>query len=397
MPFVHSNGTRLFYRLEGREDRPVLVLSHSLGTDMGLWAGQMPDLLHHFRVLRYDTRGHGASEVTPGDYSVEQLAKDALGLLDALEINRFAWCGLSLGGMTGMWLAAHVPERMTALVLANTSAKFGPPSDWDARRKAVLEGGMSALAQAFVQRNFRAGTLSTRGPAIASMRSVFLGTDPVGYAGACAAIRDMDFIDLLAGILMPSLLIVGEYDMPTPWSGHGEHLASGIAGIKVIRLPAGHLSAQERPRSFTAALLDFLLPAKADRLQAGLGVRRAAMGDAHVDRVLDGASAFDREFQEMLTRHSWGSIWARPGLDRRTRRLLVLSVLGALGRWQEFRVHLRAGLSRELEPCDVKETLMQLAIYAGMPAANTAFGIASEEMESANRQEGAEGSSEAEL
>ena len=121
MPFVESNGTRLFYRLEGREDRPVLILSHSLGTDMSLWAPQMPALLDHFRVLRYDTRGHGASNVTPGDYSVEQLAHDALGLADALHIGRFAFCGLSLGGMTGLWLAAHVPERLTSLVLANTA------------------------------------------------------------------------------------------------------------------------------------------------------------------------------------------------------------------------------------------------------------------------------------
>ena len=386
MPFVESNGTRLFYRLEGREDRPVLVLSHSLGTDMSLWAPQMPALLDHFCVLRYDTRGHGASQVTPGDYSIEQLAHDALGLVDALQINRFAFCGLSLGGMTGIWLAAHVPERLTSLVLANTSAKFGPPSDWDARRKAVLDGGMAALADAFVQRNFSPDTLASPHPRVGSMRSVFLGTGPVGYAGACAAIRDMDFLHLLPRIHTPSLLIVGDYDIPTPWSGHGEHLAGGIAGLKVVRLPAGHLSTLERPRSFTAALFDLLLSAKADLLEAGLEVRRAALGEAHVDRVFATATEFNREFQEMLTRFAWGTIWARPGLDHRARRMLVLSVLAALGRWEEFRGHVRAGLSRELEPCDLKEALMQLAIYAGVPAANTAFGIAREEVEAKGRQ-----------
>jgi 3-oxoadipate enol-lactonase/4-carboxymuconolactone decarboxylase len=386
MPFVERNGTRLFYRVEGREDRPVLVLSHSLGTDMSLWSPQMPALLDHFRVLRYDTRGHGASGVTPGDDSVEQLAHDALGLADALHIARFAFCGLSLGGMTGIWLAAHVPERLTRLVLANTSAKFGPPADWDARRKAVLEGGMAALAEAFVQRNFSPDTLATLHPRVDSMRSVFLGTDPVGYAGACAAIRDMDFLHLLPRIHTPTLLIVGDYDIPTPWSGHGEHLANAIADIKVVRLPAGHLSTLDRPRSFTSALLDFLIPSHpSDLLQAGLEVRRAALGADHVDRAFAATSDFNRDFQEMLTRFAWGSIWARPGLDHRTRRLLALSVLATLGRWEEFRVHVRAGLSHELEPCDLKEALMQLAIYAGVPAANTAFTIAREEMETARR------------
>jgi 3-oxoadipate enol-lactonase len=262
MPFLQSNGARLFYRFEGREDRPVLVLSHSLGTDMSLWAPLIPSLLEHFRALRYDTRGHGASEVTRGDYSVEQLATDTLGLVDVLGIEHFVFCGLSLGGMTGMWLAANAPERVAALVLANTSAKFDPASDWDARRKAVLEGGMAALAPAFVQRNFSPETLAAPHPWVDSMRSVFLGTDPVGYAGGCAAIRDMDFLHLLPRIHLPSLLIVGDYDIPTPWRGHGEHIAAGIAGIRVIRLPAGHLSTLETPQLFSAALLDLLLPAE---------------------------------------------------------------------------------------------------------------------------------------
>src|SRR5262249_24311236 len=142
-----------------------------------------------------------------------------------------------------------------------------------------------------------------------------------------------------------------------------------------------HLLNLERPRSFSAALLDFLLPEPPDRLQAGFEARRAMLGDAHVDRAIAGTADFNREFQDFITRVAWGTIWSRPGLTRETRRLLALSTLVALGRWEEFRMHVRTGLAHELEPCDPREVLLQSAIYAGVPAANRAFQIAAEELE----------------
>jgi 3-oxoadipate enol-lactonase / 4-carboxymuconolactone decarboxylase len=174
---------------------------------------------------------------------------------------------------------------------------------------------------------------------------------------------------------------VGERDVATPWSGHGEILAREIPEAQVLHLPAAHLSNIERPRSFTAALFNFLLPqleAKSDPLQAGFEVRRAVLGTEHVDRAIAATSEFNREFQELITRYAWGTVWMRPGLSRRTRRLLVLSTMAALGRWEEFRLHLSAGLMHELEPCDLKEVLLQVAVYAGGPAANTGFHIAAE-------------------
>src|SRR5579862_2092402 len=148
MPFITTSQVRIFYRLDGNEGLPVLVLSHSIGTDHAMWEPQVQDLLPHFQVLRFDTRGHGASEAPGGDYSVEQLGRDVLDLLDALKIRKFAFCGLSLGGAIGQWLALHVADRMTALVLANTSPRFGTPDNWNNRIQLVQKGGMEAIVDA---------------------------------------------------------------------------------------------------------------------------------------------------------------------------------------------------------------------------------------------------------
>jgi 3-oxoadipate enol-lactonase/4-carboxymuconolactone decarboxylase len=383
LPFVTTDNIRLFYRLEGSDKRPALVLSNSIGTDHNMWDLQMPGLLPCFRVLRYDTRGHGASDAPGGDYTIERLAHDVLDLTRTVGMDKFAFCGLSLGGMTGQWLAANTPDRVTALVLANTSALMAPKSNWDTRRQAVLTGGMASIVDLAMGRYFSAETLASDNPFPYSVRNTLLGTNPMGYAGCCSAIRDMDQIGMLKKIKAPTLVISGDKDVSAPWAGHGEILAREIPGARAVHLPAAHLSNIEQPYSFTAALLDFLLPLPdgGNALEAGEAVRRAVLGDDHVDRSKASATDFTREFQELITRYAWGTIWTRPGLDRRTRRMLVIAMMAALGRWEEFRMHVRAGIARELEPCDLKEVLLQTAIYAGVPAANTGFQIAHEELD----------------
>ena len=382
MPHALVDNTRLFYRLEGRDDAPVLVLAHSLGLDHSLWDRQALDLVPHFRILRFDTRGHGAADAPSGDYSIERLGRDVLGLADALEIKRFAYCGISLGGFVGQWLGAKAADRVSHLVLANTSPHVGPPSNWDARRQAVFSGGMNKLEGTFLERSFSAETLARRDPRVDSLRRIFLGTNPVGYAGCCAAIRDMNHTSLLREIRIPTLVIAGYKDVATPWEGHGEVLAREIPDTRAVRLAAAHLSNIEKPRSFTAALLDFLWQAPSDPLQAGERIRRAVLGNAHVDSAIAKTTDFNRDFQALITRYGWGTVWTRPGLDLRTRRLLALAMMGALGRWEEFRMHVRTGLAHELELPDLKETLLEMAIYAGVPAANTGFQIAKEEQAS---------------
>jgi 3-oxoadipate enol-lactonase/4-carboxymuconolactone decarboxylase len=382
MPFVTVDNARLFYRLEGKAGQPVLILSHSIGTDHGMWAPQAADLLPHFQVLRYDTRGHGASDAPKGEYSIEELGKDVLGLVDALGIANFAFCGLSLGGAIGQWLALNKPQRLTGLILANTSFRFGPRENWENRIKAVLEKGMASIADMAMQRFFSLETVARGDAIVATARSVLLGTDPGGYAGCCAALRDFNSEKSLDKIQVPTLVIAGDSDVSTPWAGHGEILAREIPGARSLRLPAAHLSNLEQPHSFTAALMDLLQPAPAhDTIDAGFAVRRAVLGDTHVDRAIATSNEFNREFQDLITRYAWGAIWTRPGLSPRTRRLLVLATMAALGRWEEFRLHVRAGLQHELEVCDLKEVLLQTAIYAGVPAANTGFHVASEEIE----------------
>lgn len=378
MPLLSIRNTPCYYRLSGREDRPVLMLAHSLGQDHGMWDAQAADLSAHFRVLRYDIRGHGASGVVAGDYRIEQLGADALALADALGVDRFAFCGLSLGGMIGQWLGVHAPDRITAAVLANTSAR-ADARGMETRRQTVLSEGMAAVADTVMGRFFSPRLLAENPPAVAESRRTLLTTDPVGYAGCCAAIRDMDQTAELGTIRCPVLVISGDLDVPMPWTGHGEVIARGISGATVVHLDAAHLSNIERPRSFTAALYRFLLPAGETAREGGLHMRRQVLGDAHVDRALASATASTRDFQELLTRYAWGAIWTRPGLDVRTRRLLVAAITASLGRWEEFRLHVRTGLARELEWCDLEEVLLQTAIYAGVPAANTGFQIAGDE------------------
>ena len=380
MPFAHCNNTRLFYRIEGTPGKPVLVLSHSIGTDHAMWAPQVPDLLPHFQVLRYDTRGHGASEVAKGEFTIELLGKDVLGLADSLGVSKFAFCGLSMGGAIGQWLGLNATDRLTSLVLANTAPKFGERSNWETRIKMVSERGMAAIVDLAMQRFFSSQMVTTAHAS--AIKSVLLGTDPMGYIGCCAALRDFDMRDKVRNILVPTLVISGDRDVSTPWAGNGELLAQEIPNARAVHLAAAHLSNLEKPRSFLIALLEFLLPEpdEADRSRAGQAVRRAILGEEYVDRALASTNDFNREFQQLITRYAWGTIWTRPQLDARTRRLLVLTTMAALGRWEEFTMHLRAGLQHELEPCDLKELLLQTAIYAGVPAANSAFHIAQKEL-----------------
>jgi len=257
VPFLSINATRLFYRLEGLDSRPVLVLSHSLGCDLGMWAPQMPDLLQHLRVLAYDTRGHGASAIPPGDCTLEQLGRDVLAMADVLKMPRFAFCGLSMGGAIGEWLAIHAPNRIGALVLANTSARFATPDMWETRRRAVSEGGMQAVVDMAMQRFFTPEMLEAD-PWAQSVRRVFLATDPAGYIACCAALRDTNLTQEIKKIAVPALVIGGDQDPSTPWAEHGAMLARDIPGAKTLRLHAAHLSNIGQPRAFTSAVLEFL-------------------------------------------------------------------------------------------------------------------------------------------
>ena len=379
MAFVDLSGHRTYYRLEGRTDRPVIVLCHVLGLDHSMWDPQVPDLIERFRVLRYDLRGHGASDAPAGDYRVADLGGDAVALLDALGLDRVIWCGQSLGGMVGQWLALNVPGRLSHLILANTTPRVADPAGMETRRKTVLEQGMPAVVDMAMRRFFTPASLERNPPRIASARHTFLSTSAIGYAGCCAAVRDLDHTAVLESIRTPTLVISGDADESLPFENHGAVLARRIPGASLVRLAAAHVSSLELPRTFTRTVLEWLTPRSPERYGPGLDVRRAVLGDAHVDRALSAGLELTREFQALITRYAWGEVWSRPGLDHRTRRLLVLAITAALGRREEFHLHLSSGLDHGLEWSDVEEVLLQTAVYAGLPAANSAFRIAAEE------------------
>lgn len=253
-----GDGCQLHYRLDGPKDAPVLMLSNSLGTNMAMWEPQLARFQQDFRVLRYDQRGHGLSDSPQGAYSLDRLGRDVVELLDALELEQVAFCGLSLGGMTGQWLGIRAPERLHHLVLANTSAFMGPPSAWDARIELVRREGLASLAQASSERWFTPRFRDAEPRQIARFQAQLAGGNPAGYAGCCAAIRDMDMRPSL-GLIQPDCLIIGgEHDPATPRE-HSEALHQAIPGAALTMLPAAHLSNVELPAPFADAVLQFLL------------------------------------------------------------------------------------------------------------------------------------------
>jgi 3-oxoadipate enol-lactonase len=257
MSTIDNNGARFHYELEGREDAPVLVLSNSLGTTLDMWAPQMPALLQHFRVLRHDARGHGRTDVTPGPYTIAQLGADVLALMDQLGIARAHFCGLSMGGMIGMWLGTHHAGRLDRLVLCNTAAKIGSPDTWNPRIAKVEAEGMASVADTVLERWFTDGFRQRAPQQVAVVRDMLLNTAPAGYSANCAAVRDMDQRADVASITVPTLVIAGTHDGSTP-AADGRAVADAIPGARYVELDAAHLSNWEQGEQFTQALVGFL-------------------------------------------------------------------------------------------------------------------------------------------
>jgi 3-oxoadipate enol-lactonase len=256
MPLVELPDARIHYLLEGPAASPALVFSNSLGTNFSMWDPQVAALQKRFRILRYDTRGHGKSSVTPGPYSIEQLAKDALGLLDALHLERVHFCGLSMGGMIGMWLGANAPERLNKLILCNTGARIGTAEVWRSRIEAVRSGGIKSIATAVIDRWFTPAFRSNDPAAIAAVQKQLEETSPDGYSACCAAVRDFDFREKLDSISVQTLVISGTHDPATP-PADGQFLSNHIPGAKYAELNAAHLSNIEDRDRFNRELITF--------------------------------------------------------------------------------------------------------------------------------------------
>jgi 3-oxoadipate enol-lactonase/4-carboxymuconolactone decarboxylase len=364
--------------VEGRPDAPAVLLIGSLGSTHEMWDPQVAAWAERFRVVRYDARGHGSSPVPPGPYALDDLVDDAVALLDRLGIDRASVVGLSLGGMTALRLAAREPTRVDRLLVLCSSAYLPPASAWKERAALVRAQGTAAVADAVVERWLTPEARGREPEAVTRMRAMIAATPAEGYASCCEAIAQMDLRADLARVLAPTLTIAGAEDPATP----PEHLAAVAAGVvdgRALVLPhAAHLASWEQPAAVNAAVLTHLLSGGTDAARRAVGtqVRRAVLGDAHVDRAAARTRPFSADFQDLITRHAWGDVWSRPGLDRRTRSMLTVALLAALGHDEELGLHVRAAVANGLTNEEIAEVLLHTSVYAGVPAANSAFALA---------------------
>ena len=256
----------LHHVLEGPEEAPVLVASNSLGTTLRMWDDQAPALLERFHLLRYDHRGHGDSPVLPGPYAIDDLGRDILALLDRLEIEHFSFCGLSIGGMIGMWLARETPERVERLVLCCTSARFEPPDDWDSRAETVRTDGVDAIADAVLERWFTRAFREGRPEVVEWAESMLRAMPAEGYAGCCEAIRDADLRSRLGAIRAPTLVVAGADDPAAP-PDKAELICDSIPHARLVVVEqAAHLANVEQPEAVARAVLEHLEPVAKGRI-----------------------------------------------------------------------------------------------------------------------------------
>lgn len=371
--------TSLAHVVDGPEDAPVVLMGSSLGTDREMWEHAAGVLARRYRVVRYEHRGHGAT-ATPaveGPVTIDDLASDVVALMDSLGIARAHHVGLSLGGMLASWTAQHHPERVDRLVIACSSSFTESAQPWRERASTVRSTGLGAIVDAVLARWFTPD-LDDAG-ARADLRERFLACDAEGYAQACDAIATMDLRPGLARITAPTLVVAGAADEATPAS-KAEETVSGIrSGGGDVRLEvvegAAHVAAVEQAAVVTGLIVEHL-DAGRPEIARGQAVRRAVLGDEHVDRARGRQTALDTDFQDLITRYAWGDVWARPGIDRRMRSALTLALLAALGHEGELAMHVRAALRNGLTVDEIREVLLHTGLYAGVPVSNQAFAIA---------------------
>ena len=262
MPVIESSGCPLHVEVEGPEQAPALMLCNSLGTTLHMWDPQVAAFAKDFRLVRYDRRGHGRSGTTPGPYTMEQLGRDALAIMDGLGVKRVNWCGLSMGGMVGQWLGANAPERIERMVISNTHYYYPVKDPWNDRIKTIREKGLTAIADANMERWFTAAFRARAPKVIAWMREMFVSSSTIeGYVANCAAVRDMDHREVLPRIRVPTLVIAGRYDPAIPLEA-AEFMRSRIPDAALTIIDGAHISNVEQPKIYAAEVLGFFAPSR---------------------------------------------------------------------------------------------------------------------------------------
>jgi 3-oxoadipate enol-lactonase/4-carboxymuconolactone decarboxylase len=373
-------------RLSGarhRAELPLLVLGPSLGTSAGaLWTDCARGLTDDFDVLAWDLPGHGHNRAVPDEpFTMAELAEAVLRLVADVQEQRgdvdapFAYAGVSAGGCVGQQLLLDHPDRVTAAALICTGAKILDADTWAARASQVRASGTSSIVSASAERWFAPGFLEHEQSRSSALLHSLSDAVDAGYVEVCHALAGFDVRDRLGDVAAPVLAIAGAHDSVCPPESL-ELIADGVPDGRLVVLEgASHLAPAEQPEEVADLLRRHFLGGGVDR-GPGETVRREVLGDAHVDRSFAGATDLTREFQDFITTYAWGGVWTRPGLDRRSRSMITLTALVAGGHHEELALHLRAARTNGLSWDEIKEVLLQTAIYCGVPAANTAFRIA---------------------
>lgn len=374
--------------LGGRPDQPLLVLGPSLGTSATtLWSAAAEHLSDHFHLVGWDLPGHGTNASVPdGRLSMADLARAVLELVDEVRgegsDGTFHYAGDSVGGAVGLQLLLDAPERVTSATLLCTGARIGTAEYWQDRRATVDDAGTSSLVPSAAERWFGPGFLGRQPEQSTAILDALAATDDAAYLAVCTALEDFDVRDRLTEVTAPTLVVAGETDVATP-PDVGREIAEGVAGARLEVLPGvAHLAPVEAPEVVARMVREHALRSedgrrsRAEVRAAGMTVRREVLGDAHVDRATAGTTDLTRDFQQLITEYAWGSIWTRPGLDRRARSMITLTALIARGHHEELAMHVRAARRNGLTVDEIREVILQSAIYCGVPDANTAFRVA---------------------
>jgi 3-oxoadipate enol-lactonase/4-carboxymuconolactone decarboxylase len=372
-------------RLAGRPDLPLLLCGPSLGTSaVALWSRSADLLGDAFHVVAWDLPGHGSSPSTDELFTMAELATAVLGLADKTLAERgepgasFAYAGDSAGGAVGLQLLLDAPTRVSCAVLLCTGAKIAETEAWHERAELVRRSGTPVMVEGSVQRWFAPGFVEREPEATTRLLHALQDADRFGYAAVCEALADFDVRGRLGEITAPLLAVAGEHDVVAP-PKTAEAIATGVRSGRIVVLPGvAHLAPAEAPAEVAALIRGHARSSLSVQQvrDAGMKVRREVLGDAHVDWATAATTSFTRDFQELITEYAWGSTWTRPGLDRRSRSLITLTALVARGHHEELAMHLRAARTNGLSDDEIKELLLQTAIYCGVPDANTAFRIA---------------------
>jgi 3-oxoadipate enol-lactonase/4-carboxymuconolactone decarboxylase len=380
-------------RMSGARDRaslPLLVLGPSLGTSATtLWSEAAEHLTDAFDVVAWDLPGHGHNRAVPEEpFDLAELAAGVLAVVEEILVQRdepggsFSYAGDSVGGAVGLQLLLDAPGRVRDAVLLCTGAKLGDAARWRGRIDDVGRSGTSVLVSGSAERWFAPGFLERRPEVGSRLLTGLADTVDEGYRRVCAALAGFDVRDRLREVTAPVLAVAGAADQVTP-PDLMRALAEGVRDGRLVVLDdVAHLAPAEAPEQVAALVREHALgeaprvsPA-GDRQAAGMAVRREVLGDEHVDRAVAGTTGFTRDFQELITEYAWGTVWTRPGLDRRSRSMVTLTALVARGHHEELEMHVRAALTNGLTVEEIKEVLLQTAIYCGVPDANTAFRVA---------------------